>query len=1541
MEFRVLGPLEVLDTENPLPTGGPKQRTVLALLVLNANRVVTVDRLGDALWGSEPPETARNTLQTYVRHLRKALGAERIEHRSNGYVLHADADEIDLLRFESLLGEAHRLTPADPPRAIATYDRALDLWRGPALDDLAGQPALQPEIARLEESRLAAVEDRIAAELARGRHRELVPELEVLVRTHPFRERLWGHLMVALYRSGRQGDALAAYRRARAVLVEELGIDPSPELHLLEEQVLRQDPDLDLAGEPLRGYRLLERIGEGAFGVVHRAEQPQVGREVAVKVIRPELANDPDFVRGFEREARLIARLEHRHIVPLYDYWRDREGAYLVMRLLRGGSLRTRIERSGPLTIDEAKRILEQVAQALATALGQGIVHGDVKPENILLDDDGNAYLSDFGIARELAGSPVGGSDVPPPYASPERVRGAPPGPATDIYALGMVIRHALAGRQLSQAVRDVLATACAEDPSSRYADAPAFAAAFDRALGTPTEPPAELVAPEVANPYKGLRSFEEPDARDFFGRERMVDRLVARLAERTDGSRLLAVVGPSGSGKSSLVRAGLVPSLRRGALPGSESWFTTELTPGAHPFHELEDALTRVAIDPPSNLVDELRDQGLVAVADRILPPDGTELFLLIDQFEELFTLTASDRERSAFLATLADAVSKVASRVRIVLVLRADFYDRPLLDPHLGPTLASRTEAITPLAPEELAEAIARPAQGAGVSLEPALMAEMLAEVVEQPSALPLLQFALTELFERRVDGTMTIDAYRELGRVSGALVGRAEELFAAFDAAEQETCRQVFLRLVEPGEGAEDTRRRVARSELDALGLDPGATERVIDVFGGDRLLAFDRDAATREPTVELAHEALIRVWGRLRGWVDESREDLRIHSRLTASADEWMAADREPSFLLGGERLERVAAWAGQTHLALDPKEREFVSRSVERRQAEIDAERAREDRERALERRSVRRLRGLVAALAAAALIASGLTIVAANRSRESDRSRNDATVAALTEASLSHLASDPRRSLALALHAVNLVASIHEPVPASTVEALHWAMQEANIEYPVRDGPAAIVAGPEGSRGVFPLPVSGLANTVLSEGIPQLDGSDCQLFFGSATCPALPVAFPSDLAAEPVRSLAPSDPARPLAGTQVTFFGGYDQDWIDRFRKELAPFTKRTGIEVRLVGNPQFFQSVEEMVAAGDPPDLALLPQPGAVRDFARSGDLIDLGAFVDPNKLSEDQSPYLVSLGTIGSDGSWPSDTGDLFGAFLNVNLKGMIWYPKPEFRAAGYRIPHTWRELMSLTDRMVADGRTPWCMGWREPGAASGWPGTDWIENAMLMESGPKTYDRWTAHEIPFDSPPVREAFQRLGEVLFAGGGDTAERASTIDDSRVQRPMLQDPPGCWLYQFPSFLTAFLPEGSVGTSVDYFPFPAGGGGPRTVFGAGGMFGAFSDRPEVREVVRFMLSRRFGTTTFAARGRFISANHRFDIRRYPPFEREQAKLIYAALGADTFRFDASDLMPAEIGADLFWKAMMKYAARGPGSVDGILARLDAAWPSQG
>jgi DNA-binding SARP family transcriptional activator len=249
MEFRLLGPLEVIGHDRLLVLGGGRQRSLFVALLLHANEVVSTDRLIDALWGEAPPRTATKSIQVYVSRLRKELGESRLVTRAPGYVLKVDRSELDLGRFEQLMGEARS---ADPHNAAQKLRRALALWRGPALADLAYEPFVQAEIARLEELRWVALEQRIEADLAGGRHAELIGELEALIAEHPLRERLRCQLMLALYRSARQAEALGTYRRARREFSEQLGLEPSQELKRLEQAILRQDPALDLVEDAPR-----------------------------------------------------------------------------------------------------------------------------------------------------------------------------------------------------------------------------------------------------------------------------------------------------------------------------------------------------------------------------------------------------------------------------------------------------------------------------------------------------------------------------------------------------------------------------------------------------------------------------------------------------------------------------------------------------------------------------------------------------------------------------------------------------------------------------------------------------------------------------------------------------------------------------------------------------------------------------------------------------------------------------------------------------------------------------------------------------------------------------------------------------------------------------------------------------------------------------------------------------------------------------------------------------------------------------------------
>jgi DNA-binding SARP family transcriptional activator/WD40 repeat protein len=1061
MEFRILGSIEVVENGGgPIALGGPKQRAVLAQLLLRANHLVPTDVLIDEVWGEEPPETVRNALQSYASHLRKALGAERLEGSRAGYLLKAEPSELDAMRFRSLVRDARRLLPIDAKAAVDAFNHALDLWRGPAFGDLATEPSLRSEAARLDDLRLAALQERIEAQLELGELSEVIGELESLTARHPLRERFWEQLMLALYRAGRQGEALAAYDRARGNLADELGIDPSHDLRALQARILAQSPDLDPGGEPLRGYRLLERVGEDPFGVVYRATQPNVGREVAVRVVHEHRANDPAFVRCFEPEAQAVAALEHPHIAPVYDYWREPGRAYVVTRFLRGGSLGELVDRSGALPRERATRILEQVASALAMAHRRGVVHGDLGPSNVLLDEEGNAYLTDFSIGRGSART------------------------SDDLEAFAALARGTL-GERLPMDVGEALRLA--EIPPGPDDSAAVFAE-LALVLGARSDGLAAVVA-DVRNPYKGLRPFLEADALDFFGREAFIRRLLDRLSHAGRSSRFIAVVGPSGSGKSSAVSAGLVAALRHGAVPGSEAWFVTEMHPGHHPLEELDGALMRVAVHPPAGLLGRLESgpRGLLELADAIVP-DGTELLLIVDQFEEAFTLTEAEDDRTLFLESLRVATADPASRVRVIATLRADFYDRPLRYPRMGELIGASTETLSPLTPEELERAIVRPAEHAGLTVDRALAPQIAADVAEQPGALPLVQYALTELYDRRHDGRLTLEAYREIGGVGGALAASAEHLYASRQPAGRNAVRQLFLRLVTIGDGAADTRRRVSLSELSAIEVDASAMESALDTYGRHRLLTFDRDPVTREPTVEVAHEALLGAWERLRRWIENARDDVRMRRRLSDAAREWERSRREPSFLLVGSRLDQFESWGSATNLALGLEERGYLSASVARRDEEHAAEATRILRERTLERRSVKRRRALFLALTAAALVAGTLTAIILNRNASAQRASSLAAGRELLAAAAKNLDVDRQLAILLAFEALRTTQGIdgnvllpeaeqflRRAVPAVAIDTTSILGRGIHGGSITRDGTAVALLGDDGSVGVWDL----------------------------------------------------------------------------------------------------------------------------------------------------------------------------------------------------------------------------------------------------------------------------------------------------------------------------------------------------------------------------------------------------------------------------------------------------------------------------------
>lgn len=572
---------------------------------------------------------------------------------------------------------------------------------------------------------------------------------------------------------------------------------------------------------------------------------------------------------------------------------------------------------------------------------------------------------------------------------------------------------------------------------------------AFRRALGTVAPRPGTL---DARNPYKGLRAFEESDAGDFFGREQLTRHLVERLAD----ARFLGVVGPSGSGKSSVVRAGLVPALRTGALAGSETWTIVEMFPGTEPLEELEAALLRVAENPPASLMEQLSsdERGLVRAVKRVLPPGDSELLLVLDQLEEVFTLVADESARTHFLSVIERAVMDPRSRLRVVATLRADFYDRPLLYSGFAELLRDYVEALVPLAGEEFEHAITGPAERVGVSLEPGLLSEMLSDVASEPGALPLLQYALTELFERREGNLLTRAAYEAIGGVSGALAGRAENVFLALTPEGQEAARQLFLRLVTLGEGVEDTRRRVQRDELNAMEVDQEALEHVIQALGASRLLSFDRDPRTGSPTVEVAHEALLREWGRLRRWIDSAREDVRMHRRLAAATNEWDESERDASFLMRGSNLAQFETWAEESLVALTAAEREYVAASAEA-----------STQERLREQRQNRRLKALLGGAVVLLLLAIAAGIVALLQRQSA---KHEATVALARQLGAQSVI-EPRidRSMLLAREAINLDGST-QTQGALLSTLLRSPAAIGTFSFPIEARPLAATATPDG-----------------------------------------------------------------------------------------------------------------------------------------------------------------------------------------------------------------------------------------------------------------------------------------------------------------------------------------------------------------------------------------------------------------------------------------------------------------------------------------
>ena len=439
-----------------------------------------------------------------------------------------------------------------------------------------------------------------------------------------------------------------------------------------------------------------------------------------------------------------------------------------------------------------------------------------------------------------------------------------------------------------------------------------------------PAEPPGE-----PRNPYKGLKAFGSEDRHDFFGRDTLIKDLAETLGEsliagekQVQRARLLAVVGPSGSGKSSLVMAGLLPLLQAGGLPGSQQWvYLDPILPGAHPIDALALAFAQQLPDRSLKTIrEDLQDDsayGLHRLSSYLGKRAATRVVLFVDQFEEVFTQTTPEEERRHFIDLLVMAATESQGPTILILTLRADFYDRPMHYPELFQLIEAQHKFVLSMDLKGLREVIEKPAELPDVQLtfEGDLASDLLFEVQEQAGALPLLQFTLDQLFQRRSGHTLTLQAYHEVGGVKGAVAKHAESTYTALPSEEHRSmARALFLRLIDPGATEQDTtRRRAALSEL----VLPDAKQTAImreaaDAFIAARLLTTNEVAGIT--TVEVSHETLIREWARLADWLREAREDIRLQQALSEDAAEWQRRKQPADRLYRGSQLKEAQAWA---------------------------------------------------------------------------------------------------------------------------------------------------------------------------------------------------------------------------------------------------------------------------------------------------------------------------------------------------------------------------------------------------------------------------------------------------------------------------------------------------------------------------------------------------------------------------------------------------------------------------------------------------
>lgn len=403
--------------------------------------------------------------------------------------------------------------------------------------------------------------------------------------------------------------------------------------------------------------------------------------------------------------------------------------------------------------------------------------------------------------------------------------------------------------------------------------------------------------------------------------------------------------------------------------------------------------------------------------------------------------------------------------------------------------------------------------------------------------------------------------------------------------------------------------------------------------------------------------------------------------------------------------------------------------------------------------------------------------------------------------------------------------------------------------------------------------------------------------------------------------------------AKEFEGTKVTVWGPVVDIEAKKFENSLASFEEATGIDIQYQGSKEFEATIAVQLENNSGPDIADFPQPGLLATLTKAGYVVDVSSFIPAETLTKAYQQSWLDMATM------PNPEGQMImaGVWHRVNAKSLVWYPKDDFDAAGYKIPQTWTELLALTDQMVADGHTPWCIG-IESGAATGWPATDWVEEIMLRTTSLENYDKWTKGELPFNSPEVKKAVEIMSEIWlnddYVHGGALSITSTSYD--QAPQPMFANPPQCWLHKQGSFIASAFPAGAKPEAdYDFFylpPIDSEYGKPVLV--AGDMMAMLADRPEVRAVMEYFTTAA-SIEGWARAGGAISPHKEASLGWYPDYTaRKTAEIL---MNADRFRFDGSDLMPGRVGADSFWTNMTDYVS-GAKSLEEALQDIDASWP---